>query len=380
MKIKLSIKSKVLLALLFAPLASLLIIMPIEMYQRHRMINEIKVTALQTFRQMSVNEMNAFGQLISQFFIKEIAQPLYQQDFEAVQKSYQHLLENPAISYVTIYDSTGVIFRDGVKEEGTIKVPVQFSIAYKGTILELEGPIRHEDKLIGGFSLGFALDKMEQAHGGYHDFLAYFIHVLDIKSRYSLFFLTLTAVILLAFLAVRMGKHLTDPIVAITDYAKKVSEGIRDVAAPKIEGDDELQQLGQAVVKMASDLSRSVSELEKSNDGLERKVRERTQELCDLQDQIIKRLSVVDATDGPVDLRETLKQSLAILPHIETQIFLASEMPTVEGNENKIQQLFVALASTAKDGKLSVSSHVDKEAGCVKVRFNESVVNFRIAS
>lgn len=165
-------------------------------------------------------------------------------------------------------------------------------------------------------------------------------------------------VLTLAFIAaILFSRSLTKPLDVLMTGMKKVSTGDLETQI-EISSKDEIQVLAGSFNKMIRDLRHSRKELEEINQGLELKVKERTQQL-EKQNQAVKnaqeallrttRLAAVGEIAGRA-AHEVLNPLTSILSRLE---LMKNKLTRADAeNENLIEDIVVAWRRDVKEGGL----------------------------
>ncbi len=107
------------------------------------------------------------------------------------------------------------------------------------------------------------------------------------RNLYVFLGITLLAMALISIAAITAANHISQPIRAMADAAKKISEGDYSQKV-QVSSDDEIGVLADNFNKMVSELVRAHQELRDWGETLERKVEKRTAELRAMQTHLIQ--------------------------------------------------------------------------------------------
>jgi len=96
-------------------------------------------------------------------------------------------------------------------------------------------------------------------------------------------------ILLVTYLVIaQISQRLSAPLMQLTQYAKQISEGDFSIESKlPTKRDDEVGVLSDSFIEMAAKLKSSYEALEDSNQTLEKRVKDRTQELADSQQQLV---------------------------------------------------------------------------------------------
>jgi signal transduction histidine kinase len=111
-------------------------------------------------------------------------------------------------------------------------------------------------------------------------------HAADLVGRYTLFW-ALVALTLTGLLGYALSRGLTDPIARLSAAARAITEGRHDQRV-EVSARDEIGQFAEAFNHMSAELRRRDQEIRAWNAELQRRVDERTAELKQAQDQILR--------------------------------------------------------------------------------------------
>lgn len=121
-----------------------------------------------------------------------------------------------------------------------------------------------------------------------------FAPIVSAISRVTIINLAIVAVMCLA--AFRIAVSIVRPIEALSDAARRISAGERDVEIPAQEGEDEVAVLSRAFGGMTKMLTRNAAELEKSHATIEEtngSLQQKNEELQEMN-EILEQLSITD--------------------------------------------------------------------------------------
>jgi signal transduction histidine kinase len=111
-------------------------------------------------------------------------------------------------------------------------------------------------------------------------------HAADLVGRYTLFW-ALVALTLTGLLGYALSRGLTEPIARLSAAARAITEG-RQSQRVEVSARDEIGQFAEAFNHMSAELLRRDQEIRAWNAELQRRVDERTAELKQAQDQILR--------------------------------------------------------------------------------------------
>ncbi len=224
-------------------------------------------------RQQLLETLKVQGENLTKLLAKTSKGPIERFIFFRLQELVFEIEQFPEVAFCEINDPDGRSFLEEVveiKEERFVKKTRQTG----DDILIIEKPVLSGTELLGKVEIGFYLDGVRQKmrkKTGY--LIAAFLGILGC-----------VALILYAFLS----HFFVSPVVRLSKTAKILAEGefiTTDIAQRK----DEIGLLGKSFNHMSRNLKNLYQKLEEYNVHLEKKVRQRTQELQSTLGQLEKR-------------------------------------------------------------------------------------------
>ena len=195
---------------------------------------------------------------------------VFDEPFSA-RESLKSLEVVPGIVLAAIYSDSGTLFASYIVQQG-LEVP---TIKPEGYYFEGQYVDLYQAIILDGDTIGMIFLRYDMSES-YASLFEVFLLDLGVG---------LLAMLLSVFLAYRVQRSITDPILALSDTAQQVSDkGDYSVRAPVINNDDigQLTNVFNAMLQQVQDRDR---ELARSRDLLEQRVEERTAELTIAMEQ-----------------------------------------------------------------------------------------------
>jgi len=206
-------------------------------------------------------EFRNVGFLLAKDLASEITNNILIDDLVEVTKSVDNAKNNyPEIEYVFVTDLQGYVIVHSF-DRGFPKALMKFTKPEKTgheEIYETENGVIHEFdaplfKNIGYVHIGLSENKVRE-------------QILDASGK--LLYLAISAMILGGVFAYFIGKRLTEPVLKLTEGAKKINKGILDHKI-KVSSRDEMSELADTFNDMASSLDQKINELVSSKEKIE---------------------------------------------------------------------------------------------------------------
>src|SRR5688500_4346737 len=224
---------------------------------------------------------------VSQMAALSVAPALATGNIPGVYAALKALRENPDVAYIVVFDRVGevpsAVYNLQLAEQYKFRtVPMEawaVRRSYKPAgpvavggfthadrrIYQTSVPLMDHGQRIGQIYLGMTTDRLRQE--------------VDINRR-TVTTVAMTIFAIGLFFAIAFSRALTRPLRAIAETTKRIAGGNLSERA-RVEGRDEVAQLGRSFNTMIGRLEKAQEELASLNKSLEERVEERTRELRD---------------------------------------------------------------------------------------------------
>lgn len=201
------------------------------------------------------------GFLLANNLASEITNNFLVNDLIEIRKSVDNAKNSyPEIDYIFVTDSQGIVIVHTF-ENGFPQALINFTKPEnirKEEILNTENGVIHEFdaplfKNIGYVHIGLSENRVRA-------------QILDASRK--LLFLAISAMILGGVFVYFIGKRLTEPVLRLTEGAKRINNGVLDQKI-KVSSNDEMSELARTFNDMASSLDQKIEELIASKDRIE---------------------------------------------------------------------------------------------------------------
>jgi len=201
------------------------------------------------------------GFLLANNLASEITNNFLTNNLVEIRKSVENLKNSyPEIDYIFLTDSQGIVLVHTF-ENGFPKALINFTKpenvrkeeilnTENGTIHEFDAPLF---KNIGYVHIGLSENRVNA-------------QILDASRK--LLFLAISAMILGGVFVYFIGKRLTEPVLRLTEGAKRINNGVLDQKI-EVSSNDEMSELARTFNDMASSLDQKIEELTASKERIE---------------------------------------------------------------------------------------------------------------
>ena len=236
--------------------------------RQNELHGEVRTLGLQAIDDFSSRRLLSQGQAQVVQLADSLVNPLYYFDLDAIGSSLRHVLRQPDVSYVIVYDNDGQVIHDGSPDISTYGQTMSDPFAYEvlsitgahvqasGQLLDVAAPIRIGDQRLGGVRVGYSLDAVkadERQIGGIMS------GRLQEVSRGQLLWVGLLLAALVALLAAMglvLQRTLVSPVRQLADAARGIEAGDFEAALPAIRRADEIGDLVRAFSHMRDSILR----------------------------------------------------------------------------------------------------------------------------
>ena len=218
---------------------------------------------IQLFRQIEER-----ARLFAQFLSRDLVNPLYFYDVEAIYYLLRAANEQRDVTSVRVFDPSGRIVHDGTKENSLLEKPEAEELIKRvlqdrmlfvengETLYQIAVPVTLEDKLLGGVRVTFSLDGIKKEIQGMKNELK----GLEQKGLRETLIFFMSAVILFAGIAavlvVWVARGLSRPISLLSSLASRIGQGNYEVDIP-FHRSDEIGELADSFKRMSQELRRT---------------------------------------------------------------------------------------------------------------------------
>lgn len=188
---------------------------------------------------------------------------------------------------------------------------------------------------------------------------------VDDMARRALFWV-LTALVLALTLGVALSRGIARPIEQLTSVVEQFGQGRTDARAPPL-GSDEIGRLAQRFNTMADSLDEKSRALRAFNEDLQRLVDERTKELRDAQDQLIRSQKAAAVGELGAGVAHEINNPLAAvlgsaqlaLLRTDASSPVHQQLKDIEKESLRIKDIVESLLKLSVDGGARPASTVD---------------------
>ncbi len=265
----------------------------------------------QKFKQERYKSLNEKANSIAKITAYGVSSGVYFDDYEATFEEIEALIKTEAIRYVIIIKGDSLYFNYNKATADSCQYK-NFSSTYideKMEIMKSHAPVIISNEKIADLYIGYSLHLVNTK-------------IEELKSKIGL--VSIALFIVGSFIVYLIGVYFTKPLSAMFDTVNKISQGDLKQRA-NIHSNDEVGYLAEAFNKMVDKIEETNIEMEIINEGLEKRVQDRTIELEGALDSLQKALDSLKKENevrkkAEQEISESLKEKEVMLKEIHHRV------------------------------------------------------------
>lgn len=259
------------------------------------------------YRKQALNDIASKTQSIADITAFSLSPALVFEDAETITEVLESVRQSKDLAYALVFNEGGKILGSWnmeKAEEAGYREAGRDSLSRNEQVWNIQVPIRHQGRVVGGLFLGFSLEGVNKNIGRIKRVIAFGSLILFCVGMFFTYLLS---------------SIVTRPLRRMTEVAQQIAAGDPTKRA-SVTSRDEVGVLAGAFNTMVDNLGLSTRRLEEAKANLERRVEERTEEL---QQEIAERKKSEDAV---WEINERLRKNIQELSEKKQEMAFMGEM------------------------------------------------------